>query len=155
MARSAYTVAISYGRRVRRTALQVIGSPLSLAPAAQSGGATPVSTASHPVLSEPSVRTSPSRLVFAAIATKDERRSLFNLDTFADKPFLVAIGLSLLIIVLTTTLNPLERLLQTGPLELEQWLICIAVALVVPVVAEIRKLLIKTPIDASSPEGDA
>jgi Ca2+-transporting ATPase len=92
--------------------------------------------------------------IFFAVSTKDERRSVFNLDTFADKPLLISIGLGLAVIVAQTTLDPLERLLQTGPLELEQWLVCIAAALVIPVVAEVRKLLIRTPIDVSSAEGD-
>jgi Ca2+-transporting ATPase len=92
--------------------------------------------------------------IFFAVSTKDERRSVFNLDTFADKPLLISIGLGLAVIVLQTTLNPLQRLLQTGPLELEQWLVCIAAALVIPVVAEVRKLLIRRPLDDSSAEGD-
>src|SRR5207302_3557460 len=32
--------------------------------------------------------------VFFAVTTKDERRSIFNLDTFADKPLLISIGAS-------------------------------------------------------------
>src|SRR4051812_11217136 len=77
--------------------------------------------------------------VFFAIATRDERRSMFNLDTVNDKPLMVASGLAVLVIILTTTFAPLQRLLQTGDLELEQWLVCIGVALVIPVVAEVRK----------------
>ena len=79
--------------------------------------------------------------VFFAVSTKDDRRSVFGLDTLADKPLLVAIGAALATIVLTTTFGPFQRLLQTGPLELEQWLVCLAAALVVPVVWEVRKLV--------------
>ncbi len=93
--------------------------------------------------------------VFFAIATKDERRSVFNLDTVSDKPLMVASGLALLVIALTTSLGPLQRLLQTTDLDLEHWLVCIGAALVIPVVSEIRKALIRRPIDeapASAPE---
>ena len=80
---------------------------------------------------------------FFAVSTKDARRSVFNLDTFADTPLLVAVGAALATIVLTTTFGPFQRLLQTGPLELEQWLVCLAAALVVPVVSEVRKLFVR------------
>src|SRR5262249_48951623 len=56
--------------------------------------------------------------VFFALTTKDEHRSLFNLDTLADKPLLVAAGCSLAIIVLSTTLTPLQRILETRELQL-------------------------------------
>jgi Ca2+-transporting ATPase len=85
--------------------------------------------------------------VFFAVCTKDERRSIFNRDTLADKPLRVAAGLSLAVIVLETSLSPLQRLLQTTDLELQQWLVCIGVALVVPIVSELRKLLVRRPID--------
>ena len=79
--------------------------------------------------------------VLFAVSTKDDSRSVFNRDTLADKPLLIAVGASLAMIVLTTTLNPLERLLQTAPLELEQWLVCIGLALAVGVLSEVRKFV--------------
>jgi Ca2+-transporting ATPase len=85
--------------------------------------------------------------VFFAVATKDERRSLFNLDTFADKPLLVSIGVALASIILTTSFAPFQRLLQTTDLEMPQWLVCIGAALLVPAVSEIRKAIIRRPID--------
>ena len=85
--------------------------------------------------------------VFFAIATRDERRSMFNMDTITDKPLMAASGLALLVIILTVTFAPLQRLLQTADMELEQWLVCIGVALVIPVVAEIRKLVVRRPLD--------
>jgi Ca2+-transporting ATPase len=82
-----------------------------------------------------------------AVATKDERRSLFNRDTFADKPLLVAIGASLAVIVLTTTFGPLQRLLETTDLDLGQWLVCIGGALLVVALSELRKALVRRPLD--------
>jgi len=95
--------------------------------------------------------------VFFAVATKDERRSLFNRDTFADKPLLIALGAALAVIVLQTSLSPLQRLLQTTDLELEHWLICIGAALVIPIVSELRKLLVHRNLDevpTESTDGD-
>ena len=88
--------------------------------------------------------------VFFAVATKDERRSLFNLDTFADKPLLVSIGVALASIILTTSFAPFQRLLQTTDLEMPQWLVCIGAALLVPAVSEIRKAIIRRPIDTAT-----
>ncbi len=84
--------------------------------------------------------------VFFALTTKDETRSLFNLDTFADKPLLIAVGASLVTIVLTTTLTPLQRLLDTRELEIDQWVTCIGMAFIVVVISELRKLLIRRPV---------
>ena len=48
-------------------------------------------------------------------------------------------------IVLTTELGILQRILDTVSLTLDQWLICIGASLVILVVTEVRKLLgIKT-----------
>jgi Ca2+-transporting ATPase len=90
--------------------------------------------------------------VFFALCTKDERRSIFTRDTLADKPLMVAVGLSLATIVLTTTFGPFQRMLQTGPLELEQWLVCLGAALVVPVVAELRKVFLRRSPEAAPPQ---
>ncbi len=88
--------------------------------------------------------------VFFALTTKDETRSMFNLDTFADKPLLIAIGASFLAIVLTTTINPLQRLLDTRDLQIDQWVTCIGMALVVVVISELRKLLVRQPLEEES-----
>jgi len=82
-----------------------------------------------------------------AFATRDERRTVFTVDTLADKPLLIAGGLALATIVLTTTLSPLQRMLETTELELEHWLVCFSAAVLVVVVSEVRKLLVRRPID--------
>jgi Ca2+-transporting ATPase len=91
-----------------------------------------------------------SHVVFA-VTTKDERRSIFNLDTFADKPLLLSVLGALGVIVLTVTFAPFQRLVQTGDLELEQWLVCIGGGLTILVVSELRKLLFKRPLDEAAP----
>jgi Ca2+-transporting ATPase len=77
--------------------------------------------------------------LFFSIATRDERRTVFSLDTFADAKFLIATGVSILTLLLTTVFGPLQTFLKTTSLDVRQWLICLAVALSIVVVTEIRK----------------
>jgi Ca2+-transporting ATPase len=74
-----------------------------------------------------------------SIATRDEHRTAFSLDTISDKIFNIATGVSLLTLILATVLGPLEALLDTTPLDVQQWLICGLVALSVVAISEIRK----------------
>jgi Cation transporting ATPase, C-terminus len=62
-----------------------------------------------------------------------------SLDTFSDSKFLVATGVSILTLVLTTVFGPLQAFLKTTSMDVRQWLICLAVALSIVVVSEIRK----------------
>jgi P-type Ca2+ transporter type 2C len=79
--------------------------------------------------------------LFFSIATKDERRTLFSLDTFADKTFNIATGASVLTLILSTVLGPLQEFLATTSLDVQQWLICTGVALSIIVASEIRKAI--------------
>jgi Ca2+-transporting ATPase len=88
--------------------------------------------------------------VLFAICTKDERHSVFNLDTVSDRPLMISAGAAGLAIVLTTAFAPLQRLLDTAALNLQEWLICVGVALSVLIVSELRKLLVHRPLDEAS-----
>ena len=88
--------------------------------------------------------------VFFAFCTKDERHSVFNLDTFSDRPLLIAAGAAGLAIILESVFAPLQRLLDTAAMNLQEWLICIGVALSIVVVSELRKRLIHQPLDEAS-----
>src|SRR5215468_3993978 len=79
--------------------------------------------------------------LFFSIATKDERRTAFSLDTFSDKTFNIATGVSVLALILATVIGPFQKFLSTTSLDLRQWLVCIAVALSIIVVSEIRKAI--------------
>jgi Ca2+-transporting ATPase len=79
--------------------------------------------------------------LFFSIATKDERRSVFSLDTFADKTFVVCTGISALAILVATVFGPLQTLLKTTSLDVPQWIICICVALSIVVATEVRKAI--------------
>jgi P-type Ca2+ transporter type 2C len=79
--------------------------------------------------------------LFSSLETMDERESLFGGSILANRALLVATGLSVVTIILATELGFLQRLLGTVNLTIDQWLVCIAVALSLIVVEEVRKLL--------------
>jgi hypothetical protein len=51
----------------------------------------------------------------------------------------IATGVSILTLLLATVFGPLQAFLKTTSLDARQWLICLAVALSIVVVSEIRK----------------
>ena len=77
--------------------------------------------------------------LFYSFCERDERISVFSLDVLRDRRFLMFSGASVLAIILAPQLNLLNRILQTTPLTLHQWLICIVAALAAPLLTEIRK----------------
>jgi Ca2+-transporting ATPase len=79
-------------------------------------------------------------LVFS-IATKDERRSAFTVDTLSDPTFVKATGLSVLTLILATVLGPVQAFLDTTSLTFGQWLICLALSVIILVVSEIWKAI--------------
>src|SRR4051812_8117389 len=78
-----------------------------------------------------------------SITTKDERNSIFSLDTFDDRKFLMATGLSFAAIVIGSQMDVLNRLLNTRPLTLHEFLTCACAAASVVVVSELRKLWLR------------
>jgi Ca2+-transporting ATPase len=87
-----------------------------------------------------------------ALETSDEERSLLSGDVLRNPVLLKAAAAALVAIVLATEFRLFNRILSTVSLDLDQWLICIAVSLAVVVVAEARKLL---RIRVTEPEGEA
>jgi len=83
-----------------------------------------------------------SNLVFS-FTTRDDRRSVFSLDTFNDRTFVTASLASAAAIIFATELGFLQRILETVELTGNQWLICIGAALPIVVASEIRKLLLR------------
>jgi len=77
--------------------------------------------------------------LFFSIETRDERRTAFSLDTFSDAKFVIATGVSILTLLLTTVFGPLQTFLKTTSLDVRQWSICLAVALPIVVLSEIGK----------------
>jgi Ca2+-transporting ATPase len=79
--------------------------------------------------------------VWFAMETADEDHSIFAADIMSNKTLVKTIIASLVVIVLSTELGILNRILDTVSLTLNQWVICIGASLTVLVLAEIRKLL--------------
>ncbi|WP_222849077.1 cation-translocating P-type ATPase [Trebonia kvetii] len=79
--------------------------------------------------------------LFFSIESRDSRESAFSLRTFSDRTFMATTGLSFLLIVLATFIQPCQAILRTRALDERQWLLCLVVALSIVAVCEIRKAL--------------
>jgi P-type Ca2+ transporter type 2C len=74
---------------------------------------------------------------------RDELRTVFSVDTFADRRFLLTSGMSFAAIVLGTELGLFERILGTVSLTLNEWLLCVAAALPIIGLSEVQKLMLR------------
>jgi Ca2+-transporting ATPase len=92
--------------------------------------------------------------LFYSFCERDERISVFSLDVLRDRRFLMFSGASVLAIILAPQLDLLNRILQTTPLTLHQWLICIVAALAAPLLTEIRKFMLRRR-EANAPQTPA
>jgi Ca2+-transporting ATPase len=79
--------------------------------------------------------------VFFSLETANEDRTIFSSELLENPTLLKASGLSLLSVFLATTFGPLQRILDTTELTVDQWALCIVLASSIIVVAEVRKLL--------------
>jgi Ca2+-transporting ATPase len=97
-----------------------------------------------------------------SFCSRDEKRSVFDLEVLEDKKFLMFSGMSVAAIVLGTELNVFQRLINTVSLTVDQWLACIVVSLSVVAASEVRKIVLRhrspdggAGEDASTPAADA
>jgi Ca2+-transporting ATPase len=81
--------------------------------------------------------------VFFSYCVKDELRSVFNVETYADRRMLMATGLSGVAILFGTELGILQRILGTVSLTGREWVACILVAFSVVVASELRKFVLR------------
>ena len=79
--------------------------------------------------------------VWFSLETADEERTIFSSQLLENPTLLKATGLSLLTVFLATTFGPLQRLLDTTELSVEQWAICIVASTSIIWIAELRKVL--------------
>jgi Ca2+-transporting ATPase len=99
--------------------------------------------------------------LFYSFCERDELDSVFSLDVLRDRKFLMFSGMSVLAIILAPQLDLLNRILDTTPLTLHQWLICIVAALAPVALSEIRKLVLRNretdtpPTETPSPAPEA
>jgi Ca2+-transporting ATPase len=81
--------------------------------------------------------------LFFSITARDERQTVFSLDTLSDKTLLIATAASAGTLFLATVFGPFQAFLTTTNLDIQQWLLCAAVALSVVVASEIRKAALR------------
>jgi Ca2+-transporting ATPase len=77
--------------------------------------------------------------LFFSFTALDERRSVFSLESFSDRKFLFATGLSAIAIVLGTEMDVLNRFLGTTGLTGGQWGVCLVVPFGVVLASEAWK----------------
>ncbi len=81
-------------------------------------------------------------LVFS-FSVRSDTRSMFSLETFGDRRFVITTGMSVAAVFLATSLDFLQRFLHTTSLNAVQWLICIGASLTVVILTEIRKVVLR------------
>jgi len=79
--------------------------------------------------------------LFFSFTARDELASVFSLDTFSDRTFVISSLASVAAIILATELNFLQRILDTVELSGREWFICIGAGLLVVVASELKKFL--------------
>ena len=84
--------------------------------------------------------------LFFSIESRDRRESAFSLSTFADRTCIVTTGASLFLLVMATVLAPCQAILKTTALDVDQWLLCAAVALSIIAVTESRKAFLRRTV---------
>jgi Ca2+-transporting ATPase len=84
-----------------------------------------------------------ANLLFSFTAL-DERRTVFSMESFSDRKFLIFSAMSVAAIVLGTELNMFNRFLQTVPLTRAQWGVCLIVPLTVVAASELWKLFLRS-----------
>jgi Ca2+-transporting ATPase len=81
--------------------------------------------------------------LFFSFTARDALRSVFSLDTFNDRTFLMTTLLSVGAIIFATELRFFQRVLDTVPLTGNQWLICLGAGAAIVVVSEAWKLRLR------------
>jgi len=88
--------------------------------------------------------------VFLSFTVKDELKSFFSVDTFADRRLLKATALSGVAILFGTSLGIFNRILGSVSLTGKQWIACILAGFTVVLVSELRKLQLRRRVRASA-----
>jgi Ca2+-transporting ATPase len=81
-------------------------------------------------------------VVLLSFESRDQRRSVFNLEVLDDRTFLIATGISAAVIYLGTSFSGFQRILDTTALSLNQWILCILAGAGVVLASEIRKVIL-------------
>ena len=81
--------------------------------------------------------------VAMGLSARSETATAFNRDIFHDRSQLLLYGLSLLVTFLATEMGFFQRTLGLTSLSMEQWLLCIALAVVLLLVDEVIKFFLR------------
>jgi Ca2+-transporting ATPase len=81
--------------------------------------------------------------IIAAFEWRDPYRSIFHLDTFANRRFNLLTLAALALTFLATTIDGLNRLLDTTGLDGHQWRACLVAVIGYLVLAELGKLILR------------
>jgi Ca2+-transporting ATPase len=84
-----------------------------------------------------------------SLETADPERTIFSSELIDNPMLLKTTGVSILTIILATQFGPLQRILDTVELTGNQWLICIGAGLVIVVVSEILKFVLRRKEDVA------
>ena len=115
----------------------------------------------------PAIIVAASVLAFLALIAVWANRQALNTENWTEtssellenQMLLKTTALSILTIFLATSFGPLQRVLDTVELNVEQWAICIVVAASIILVAEVKKLLkirtSETPVPVAASAGAA
>ena len=91
--------------------------------------------------------------LFFSFEAREELRSVFSLDTFRDRQFVITSLMSAAAILLASELGFLRRILDTVELSGGQWAICIGAGLTIVLASEIRKFFLRRRAQASAEAG--
>jgi Ca2+-transporting ATPase len=80
---------------------------------------------------------------FNILNARSDRQTVFSRDTFRNRALWWSLAVVLLLQVGVTHVGPMQRLFDTTSISGVQWLICVAVASLVLVADEIRKLIVR------------
>ena len=81
--------------------------------------------------------------LFFSFTARDALHSVFSLDTFNDRTFIITSLMSVAAIIFATELRFFQRILDTVELTGNQWLICIGAAATIVVVSEVWKFVLR------------
>src|SRR3954463_15196145 len=88
--------------------------------------------------------------LFFSITARDALRSVFRLETFGDRTFVITPRMSVAAIIFGTELQFFQRILKTDELTGNQWLICIGGRLALVGVSGVWKLVLRRPEAAAA-----
>jgi Ca2+-transporting ATPase len=92
-----------------------------------------------------------ANLLFSFTAL-DERRTVFSMESFTDRKFLLATALSVVAIVAGTELDMMNRFLQTTGLTRAQWGVCLIVPVGIVLISELWKWYLRRRAPQQPPE---